>query len=163
LPLPRLLILGASPVAVALAALAPQMGFAVAAAAPAAELDRFPDSCAKVEGFAVPPDWSSRIYVVVSTQGAGDRAALKVAASVEAPYAAFVGSRRKAETLRAELAREGVSAERLATIKAPAGLNIGAITGEEIALSILAEMIAARPRAQRDAQTNANPSGGTSP
>ena len=163
LPPPRLLILGASPVAVALAALAPQMGFAVAAAAPAGELDRFPGPCAKVEGFAAPADWGSRVFVVVSTQGAGDRAALKVAAGVDAPYAAFVGSRRKAETLRAELAREGVSADRLAAIKAPAGLDIGAITSEEIALSILAEMVTARRRLQRVEETSATPSGGTPP
>jgi xanthine dehydrogenase accessory factor len=153
LPSPRLLILGASPVAVALAALAPQMGFAVTAAAPAGELSRFAAPCAKIEGFAVPEDLGSPIFVVVSTQGAGDRAALKVAAGVETGYAAFVGSRRKAETLREELAREGVSPARLAAIKAPAGLDIGAITSEEIALSILAEMVAARRRAQRARET----------
>jgi xanthine dehydrogenase accessory factor len=160
LPPPRLLILGASPVAVALAALAPQMGFAVAAAAPAGELGRFAISCAKVEGFAAPAGWGPRVFVVVSTQGAGDRAALKVAAGMDAPYAAFVGSRRKAETLRAELAREGVAAGRLAAIKAPAGLDIGAITSEEIALSILAELVAARRRMQRAEETSAPTSGG---
>ncbi len=163
LPPPRLLILGASPVAVALAALAPQMGFAVAVAAPAGELGRFAGSCAKVEGFAAPADWGSRVFVVVSTQGAGDRAALKVAVDMEAPYAAFVGSRRKAEALRAELALEGVSPARLAAVKAPAGLDISAITSEEIALSILAEMVAARRRIQRAQETSAPPSGGTPP
>ena len=61
-----------------------------------------------------------------------------------AQYRSFVGSRRKAETLRRELAEEGVSPEGLAAIKAPAGLDISAITSEEIALSILAEMVAAR-------------------
>jgi xanthine dehydrogenase accessory factor len=163
LPPPRLLILGASPVAVALAALAPRIGFTVAAAAPAAELDRFPDPCVRLEGFAAPENWGARVFVVVSTQGAGDRAALKVAAGMDASYAAFVGSRRKAETLRTELAREGVSADRLAAIKAPAGLDIGAVTSEEIALSILAEMVTARRRAQRVEEANATPSGGTSP
>jgi xanthine dehydrogenase accessory factor len=161
LPPPRLLILGASPVAVALAALAPQMGFTVAAAAPASELDRFPEPCVRFEGFAAPANWSVAVFVVVSTQGAGDRAALKFAAGVDASYAAFVGSRRKAETLRAELAREGVSAGRLAAIKAPAGLDIGAITSEEIALSILAEMVIARRRAPRVESTSATPSEGT--
>ncbi len=163
LPPPRLLILGASPVAVALAAVAPQMGVTVAAAAPAGELDRFPDPCVRFEGFAAPANWGARVFVVVSTQGAGDRAALKVAAGVDATYAAVVGSRRKAETLRGELAREGVSIDRLAAIKAPAGLDIGAITSEEIALSILAEMVTARRRAQRVGETNATPSGGTPP
>jgi xanthine dehydrogenase accessory factor len=155
LPAPRLLILGASPVAVALAALAPQMGFAVAVAAPAGELDRFPNACAKFEGFAAGADWGgSRVFVVVSTQ---------VAAGIGAPYAAFVGSRRKAQTLRTELARDGVSADRLAAIKAPAGLDIGAITSEEIALSILAEIVTARRRARNAQDAGAAASGGTSP
>jgi len=130
LPSPRLLILGTSPVAVALAKLAPTMGFSVTVAASAAELG----------GFEAAP----AAFVVVSTQGAGDRAALKAAAAMPAQYRSFVGSRRKAETLRRELAEEGVSPEGLAAIKAPAGLDISAITSEEIALSILAEMVAAR-------------------
>ena len=88
-------------------------------------------------------------FVVVSTQGAGDRAALKAASAMKARYRAFVGSRRKAATLRAELAAEGVAADALQRVKAPAGLDISAITSEEIALSILAEMIVARRRAER--------------
>jgi xanthine dehydrogenase accessory factor len=148
LPEPRLLILGSSPVAVALARLAPRMGFAVTVAAPAGELDRFAGPCAKIDGVRAPPDAGSQVYIVVSTQGAGDRAALKLAATEEARYRAFVGSRRKAETLRRELAADGVPAARLAAIKAPAGLDIGAISTDEIALSILAEMIAARRKDQ---------------
>jgi xanthine dehydrogenase accessory factor len=69
---------------------------------------------------------------------------------LDAKYIAFVGSRRKAATLRDELANEGVSRPRLDAIKAPAGLDIGAITTEEIALSIVTEMIAVR-RANREA------------
>jgi len=141
LPSPRLLILGASPVAVALAKLAPTMGFSVTVAAAATELDRFDTECAKCEGFA---ELGAAAFVVVSTQGSGDRAALKAVAATPALYRSFVGSRRKAETLRRELADEGVSPESLAAIKAPAGLDISAITSEEIALSILAEMVAAR-------------------
>jgi xanthine dehydrogenase accessory factor len=163
LPSPRLLILGASPVAVALAALAPPMGFAVTVAAAPDELGRFAGPCAKLEGFAVPDDWGPQAFVVVSTQGAGDRAALKAAAALRARYVAFVGSRRKAATLREELAAQGVSPERLAAIKAPAGLDIGAITTEEIALSILAELVAARRRVQRAEQTSAPTSGAAPP
>jgi xanthine dehydrogenase accessory factor len=148
LPRPRLLILGASPVAVELAKLAPQLGFAVVVAAPAAELDRFEESCERVEGLTPPAPSGREAFVVVCTQGAGDRAALTTAAGMDAHYRAFVGSRRKTETLRRELAEEGVSAEGLAAIKAPAGLDILAITSEEIALSILAEMIASRRRIQ---------------
>ncbi len=66
-----------------------------------------------------------------------------------ARYRAFVGSRRKGETLKRELADEGVPAESLKSVKAPAGLDISAITSEEIGLSILAEMTAVRRRTQR--------------
>jgi len=123
LPLPRLAILGASPVAKALAALAPGFGFEVTGEA--------------------------GDYVVVATQGAGDRAGLKAAALAPARYAAFVGSRRKAETLKRELAADGVPEAALARVKAPAGLDIHAITSEEIALSILAEMISIRRAGER--------------
>jgi xanthine dehydrogenase accessory factor len=149
LPKPRLLIVGASPVAVALASLAPTFGFAVAVAAQPGDLSRFPEAALRLEGVAPPASAGDGAYVVVSTQGAGDRAALKAAAAMPARYRAFVGSRRKADTLRRELSAEGVAEDALAAIKAPAGLDISAITSEEIALSILAEMVAAHRRAER--------------
>jgi xanthine dehydrogenase accessory factor len=149
LPSPRLLILGASPVAVALAKLAPSMGFAVTVAATPEEHQRFDMGVSRVVGLSPPEDIGDHAFVVVSTQGAGDRTALKSAAGMNACYRAFVGSRRKAETLRSELAKEGVSEAALAAIKAPAGLDISAISADEIALSILAEMVAARRRPER--------------
>jgi xanthine dehydrogenase accessory factor len=149
LPSPRLLILGASPVAVALAKLAPSMGFAVSVAAAADEHQRFDAGVSRVSGLSPPKETGDDAYVVISTQGAGDRAALKSAAAMDARYRAFVGSRRKAETLKGELTNEGVPAEALAEIKAPAGLDIAAISADEIALSILAEMVAVRRRHDR--------------
>ena len=161
LPRPKLLILGGSPVAVELAKLAPLMGFAVTVAAPPGDLARFDDASAKVEGFAAPANFGDQGYVVVCTQGAGDRAALAAAARMPAHYRAFVGSRRKAEALRRELAMEGVPEAGLAAIKSPAGFDISAITSEEIALSILAEMVAVRRKAQlapEGAQSSEGPS-----
>jgi xanthine dehydrogenase accessory factor len=149
LPSPRLLILGASPVAVALSTLAPSLGFAVIVAAAPEELERFEGRLSRFEGLSPPKEAGDGAFVVVSTQGAGDRAALKAAAAMNARYRAFVGSRRKAETLKRELAEEGVAGQALAAIKAPAGLDIAAISSEEIALSILAEMIALRRSQQR--------------
>jgi xanthine dehydrogenase accessory factor len=149
LPSPRLLILGASPVAVALANLAPSMGFDVAVAAAPEDHDGFGPGVRRLVGVAAPTETGENAFVVVSTQGAGDRAALKSAAAMNARYRAFVGSRRKAETLKSELAKEGVSEEALAAIKAPAGLDISAISADEIALSILAEMVAVRRRPER--------------
>ena len=149
LPSPRLLILGASPVAVALARLAPSMGFAVTVAAALEEHQRFDAGVLRLVGLSPPKETGDDACVVVSTQGAGDHAALKSTAAMNARYRAFVGSRRKAETLKRELVQEGVSEEALAAIKAPAGLDISAISADEIALSILAEMVAVRRRPER--------------
>lgn len=66
------------------------------------------------------------------------------ALSVDADHVAFVGSRRKAEVLKKAMAERGVAPERLAKLKAPAGLDLGTITPDEIAISILAEIVATR-------------------
>jgi xanthine dehydrogenase accessory factor len=63
-------------------------------------------------------------------------------------YVAFVGSHRKAASLREAIAAAGVDPEQLARVRAPAGLDIGAVTPEEIALSIVAEMVEVRRRGQ---------------
>jgi xanthine dehydrogenase accessory factor len=144
LPRPQVIICGASPVAVAIADLARRSGFAVTACAPAPEQSAFDEADRRIEGYALPVDEPGARFVVVSTQGRGDEAALMAALAVDADYVAFVGSRRKAEVLKDALAKKGVAAERLATLKAPAGLDLGAITPEEIAISILAEIVALR-------------------
>ena len=73
----------------------------------------------------------------VCTQGRGDAEALASALHHQAAYVAFVGSTKKADALRVELIeKHGLGMERLADFKAPAGLDLGAITPDEIALSI---------------------------
>ena len=144
LPQPQVIVCGSSPVAVAVADLARRMGFAVTVCAPAGEQTAFAEVERRIDGYALPVAEPGLRYVVVSTQGRGDEAALRAALAAEADYVAFVGSRRKAETLKAALAAGGVAAARLARLKAPAGLDLGAITPDEIALSILAEIIAVR-------------------
>jgi xanthine dehydrogenase accessory factor len=152
LPRPQIVICGSSPVAVAIADLAGRLGFAVTACAPAADQAAFESVDRRIDGFALPVDQSGTRYVVVSTQGRGDEAALMAALAVDVDYVAFVGSRKKAEALRASLATRGVSAERVAKFKAPAGLDLGAITPDEIAISILAEIIALRRQKSREAK-----------
>lgn len=149
LPRPVLAVLGASPVAMALAEQAGQMGFHVALSAPAGDLVAIPQVDELIDGFAVNQSNGARHFVVVSTQGKGDEAALRTALAVEAEYRAFVGSRRKMASLREKLQADGVSAEALDTVKAPAGLDLGAITPEEIALSILAEITRVRRSGER--------------
>jgi len=149
LPRPELVICGASPVARALADLAPRFGFAVTACAPAADLAAMPDHARRVEGFAIDGISNGSRFIVVSTQGRGDEAALRAALTAPADYAAFVGSRAKVAALRERLVTDGVAEARFDSLSAPAGLDIGAITPEEIALSVLAEMITHRRAGQR--------------
>jgi xanthine dehydrogenase accessory factor len=144
LPRAQIVVCGSSPVAVAIADLAKRMGFAVTACAPAAEQSAFDDVERRIEGYALPVEDVGSRYIVVSTQGRGDEAALLAAFAVDAEYVAFVGSRKKANVLKAKLAERGIPAERLAGLKAPAGLDLGAITPDEIAISILAEIVAVR-------------------
>jgi xanthine dehydrogenase accessory factor len=144
LPRPEIVVCGSSPVAVALAELGRSLGFAVTACAPAAEQPAFAEANRRIEGYTLPVAGDGARFIVVSTQGRGDEAALKAALSVESAYVAFVGSRKKAERMRTKLAAEGVDPARLAGLKAPAGLDLGAITPEEIALSILSEIVIAR-------------------
>jgi xanthine dehydrogenase accessory factor len=153
LPHPSLVILGASPVALSLAAQARALGYHVTLAAPAGDVAAAHDADIVVDGFAPHDLTEARRFVVVSTQGKGDEAALKAAIAIPAEYRAFVGSRRKMAALRAKLSAEGVAANAIASVKAPAGLDLGAITPEEIAMSILAEITAERRRGQRDQQS----------
>jgi xanthine dehydrogenase accessory factor len=155
LPRPILAIFGASPVAVSLSDFARRVGFFVAVCAPAADHAAFTEADRLVEGFAPPADLIGDLYLVISTQGKGDREALSAAIRLGAKYFAVVGPRRKIALLKSELAREGIEAEDLERIRTPAGLDIGAITPEEIALSIVAEMVEIRRRGQRQPSLHA--------
>jgi xanthine dehydrogenase accessory factor len=144
LPRPQIVVCGSSPVAVAIADFAKRAGFAVTVCAPASEQSAFADAERRIDGYALPVKEGGARYVVVSTQGRGDEAALLAALAVDTDYVAFVGSRKKADALKAALEKRGVTPAQLAKLKAPAGLDLGAITPEEIAISIVAEIVAAR-------------------
>jgi xanthine dehydrogenase accessory factor len=150
LPHPSLVILGASPVALSLAAQARPLGYHVTLAAPAADLVAPPEVDMLVNSFELRELNEAKRFVVVSTQGKGDEAALRAALATEAAYHAFVGSRRKMAALREKLIAEGVDAASIGHVKAPAGLDLGAITPEEIAMSILAEITMERRKGHRD-------------
>ncbi len=128
-----------------------QLGYHVTVAAPAGDMSDTPDADMLIDGYALGKLHEAKRFVVVSTQGKGDEAALRTAVATEAAYHAFVGSRRKMAALREKLIAEGIDASALDRIKAPAGLDLGAITPEEIAMSILAEMTMERRRGQRGA------------
>jgi xanthine dehydrogenase accessory factor len=144
MPRSNLVICGSSPVAVALSRLANVMGYAVTTCAPPAEQNAFESSDTRIEGYALPVSDIAQRYVVVATQGKGDEAALRAILDIDADYKAFVGSRRKMASIREKLVGAGAPAEKFDAIKAPAGADIGAISPEEIALSIFAEITAKR-------------------
>jgi xanthine dehydrogenase accessory factor len=151
LPRPRLVVLGAGPVAQALADLAGRFDLHRTLAAPGlvgAVAETAADTVA--DGFEAGLGGVAPAFVVVATQGRGDEAGLRAAVASGAGYLAFVGSRRKFSVLSERLAATGVAPAALARVKAPAGLDIQAITPEEIALSILAEITQSRRSGERD-------------
>jgi xanthine dehydrogenase accessory factor len=88
---------------------------------------------------------SDRSYLVIVTRGhKGDLDCLRWAVTTPARYVGMIGSRRKIMEIQKILEGEGVPAEKLRRVHAPIGLDIGALTPEEIAVSIVAEMIAVR-------------------
>jgi xanthine dehydrogenase accessory factor len=151
LPKPELLVCGATPVAVALADLGRRLGFLVCVAAPTEDHTRFDEIDIAISGYNLSRLVASERYIVIATQGKGDEAALAAALAAPARHVAFVGSHRKAAALRKALATKGANPARLSALHSPAGFDIGAVTPEEIALSILAEIVAVRRRGQRRA------------
>jgi xanthine dehydrogenase accessory factor len=82
--------------------------------------------------------WAS---VVVATHGEADEEALATVLGTDVGYVSLVASRRRAAVIMESLKQRGLPLERLDRLKAPAGLDIGAVTPEEVAVSILAEII----------------------
>src|SRR5882762_2844 len=88
-------------------------------------------------------------YLIIVTRGhRDDMRVLRWAAATPARYVSMIGSKRKVIAVVKELEKEGLSREQLARIYAPMGLEIGAISPEEIAISVAAEMIAVRRNPQ---------------
>src|SRR5215472_3571865 len=90
---------------------------------------------------------TERAFIVVSTQGEGDEEALEQALKMNGAYVAFVASKSKTEKVLEYLASCGVAEEQIKRVQAPAGLDIGAKSPEEIAVSILAQIIQVRRQA----------------
>lgn len=147
LPRARLTLIGDSPLAVALSGLAPRVGLPVTVVAHGADAARFPDA-ERVLSSDDPAEVMAQIapgsFVVVATQGRRDVQGLRAALTLQARRVFFVASARKAQVLKASLLEAGHDAAAVAAIVAPAGQAIGAQTPEEIALSVLAAVVAAR-------------------
>src|SRR5438309_2221294 len=89
-------------------------------------------------------------YIVIVTRGHhDDMRVLRWAVQTQARYIGMIGSKRKTIAIFRELVKEGIPEQRFERVHAPVGLDIGAITPEEIAVAITAELIAARRRVER--------------
>jgi xanthine dehydrogenase accessory factor len=132
IPMPRLAIVGESPVAETLAELARVMSY---------RIDRIADGQALVQALDAA---SVPAFVIVATMGVDDEGALAAALRAGSPYVALVASPKRAAVVRETLAAMHVPRDAMERLRAPAGLDIGAGTQEEIALSILAEIVQQR-------------------
>jgi xanthine dehydrogenase accessory factor len=141
LPRPLLLLVGHGPVIETLAMLGRASGYAVTTLGEAATSD----DVRKV-------GLTGRASVVVATHGDLDETVLERVLVTEAGYVSLVASRRRATAIVERLRQRGGSPEGLARVKAPAGLDIGAITPDEIAVSILAEIIQHHRRGKAEYQ-----------
>ena len=146
MPSATLTVVGDSPVARALVGLAPRVGLRVAVVAQGAQAADFPDADTVLASDDV-SDVSARLsspFVVVATQGRRDMQGLKAALALQPQGLWFVASARKAGVLLESLVASGEDPAAVARIVAPAGEFIGAQTPEEIALSVLTSVVAAR-------------------
>jgi xanthine dehydrogenase accessory factor len=131
LPQPQLLLIGDSPVIAALEQLATVLDFTVT------QIDTADLSNIRID---------ERTSILIATHGQYDEDALEQALRSPAAYVGMVGSRRRAEACREYLRASGLAEQQIERLKAPAGLDIGAVTPQEIAASILSELVQLRRR-----------------
>jgi xanthine dehydrogenase accessory factor len=145
LPAPILWVAGTTPIAGALASLGAASGWQVTLFDPVAESEAFPSATVVTDTALHRQDPDAQPYIVVATQGIWDEEALASALRRNASYVGLVASPTRAAVVRSWLLEEnGMAEERLAALRAPAGLDLGAETAEEVALSILAELVQVR-------------------
>jgi xanthine dehydrogenase accessory factor len=154
-PEPRLVICGAGHVGAALARLASLTGYKATLIDDRADFvvrDRFPDE--RIELIAA-ESWNDAVgqaigngrgvSVAIVTRGHNeDEECLRAVIATDADYVGLIGSKRRTRIVLERLREPGADLEKLRKVHAPVGLDIGAVTPEEVALSILAEMVAER-------------------
>lgn len=152
-----LYLFGAGHISTFVAPLAKMVGFRVAVIDDRAEFanrERFPHAdeimvTSIPEAFEQIPWTSSSSYVAIATRGhIHDHAALRGALQRDAAYIGMIGSKRKRNLIYESLLQEGVPEEKIRAVHSPIGLDIGAESPEEIAISIVAELI--KVRAERE-------------
>jgi len=141
---PELVIVGRDEMVRALARLARIMEFSVTIVDPFLSLDEWPEADRVLHILDFSRLASAERYVVVASRGQFDEEAVEQSIRANANYAALMANRRRAEEIFRSLEFKGLPAEKLAAIRAPAGIDIHAEAPAEIALSIMAEIVAAR-------------------
>src|SRR5499426_2701643 len=141
LPKPNLLIVGSSPIAQILAGLGRMLDFKVCVADPEATQEQFPEAHVVLTDLeSLRSRIDSRSYVVVATMGNGDEEGLEAVVGTQPQYLGLVASKEKARSLFQYIRDKGTPDEDIARVKCPAGLELGAETLPEIALSVMAEI-----------------------
>ena len=144
-PQPRLIVIGNLPVARALAELGRAMSYHTIVVDPSHQGDPAPyadellTDLTRISAYVTPVT-----SIVIATHGQYDELALEQALATSAPYIGLVASRKRADSVREYLAQQGFTGEQLGRFKSPAGLDIQARRGDEIALSIMAEIVQRR-------------------
>jgi xanthine dehydrogenase accessory factor len=140
LPVARLFLFGASPAVRCLARIGHAMGYRVDVVHPDAQAADFPGAQSVQQSF-VPESLPEGAHVLVATMGDDDVEVLRAVLGRRPAYAGVIASRKRFAQVRADLASRGVPEAALAAVAAPAGLDIGARTPEEIALSVMAQIV----------------------
>lgn len=145
LPQPQLVVIGRSPAVRTLAALGAALGWRTVVVDDGGDPDDYPEAGRVVtrldlEAAGVEPG----AYVLVATQGHYDEEALERALATPAAYVGLVASARRATGVLGYLRDRGVPEEALARVRAPAGLDLGPVAHEEIAVAVLAELVRLR-------------------
>ena len=147
-PKPELLIVGHGRIAETLATLGALMNFFVTVSDPAADKESFPQAdrliCEDFDLTETPI--GPRTHVVIATLHKSDHIWLQKALESDAAYVALIASTHRAKLVLDYLLLEGVPAEKVEKVWAPAGLDLGAATPEEIALSIISQIMLFRRR-----------------
>ncbi len=165
LPAPVLLVVGDSPVALALLRLGRAMRYRTVAAASTGEemsdlADEQAEDLAARAGLLASRPPGTRLFAVVATMGREDERTLALLAGAGPDYLGVVASPKRMRSVRAVLAGLGLGDDAIGRIRGPAGLDLGAEQPEEIAVSILAEIVGEARRAGGGGTTDAAAGGG---
>jgi xanthine dehydrogenase accessory factor len=144
-PNPKLVVAGSGHLSSAISKLAQILGFEIVVIDPLAKKEKFPDATIVLSDFpetSLPSVLVSQdTYIVIVTRHKDDLPALKAALKTKAGYIGLIGSKRRILQTFRSLLKEGFTQEQLNRVNAPIGLDIGAETPGEIAVSIVAEII----------------------